>query len=76
VNLIESSGTSDVPETPLNVSENDRNKVLEAVKIMGIQNEVGFTFQVEDGDIVKQLIQHEHSDKNKKMDWDHQNVDQ
>jgi hypothetical protein len=78
INLFLEGDSSAVPETQLGVSEvqpieDDRAKVVEAAKLLRIQKEVGFTFYVEDGEIVKELVQQEVCDQAKKMDWEEKN---
>jgi hypothetical protein len=76
LNLITSSDASMVMETPAHNDEEDRVKVLEAAKLISIQKQVGFSFEAEDGETVKQLIVQENCDRAKKMEWEQRNGDQ
>jgi hypothetical protein len=54
----------------------DRDKVVEAAKLIAIQKQVGFSFEVEDEVIVNELIVQENCDRAKKMSWEQRMVDQ
>ncbi|MCI16348.1 hypothetical protein A2U01_0037490, partial [Trifolium medium] len=74
LNFIAGSGNSDVLETPNADSQGDRAKVLEAAKLLNIQKQVGLSFDVVEGETIKQLIEQEECDRAKKMDWEQRTV--
>jgi hypothetical protein len=65
-----------VPDTPLSEPADDRIKLLEAAKLLATQKQVGFTFEVDDGVTINELIQHEDCDRAKKVDWEQKIGDQ
>jgi energy-coupling factor transporter ATP-binding protein EcfA2 len=75
INLISGSETSLelVAETPLQVS--DKEKVLQAAKLLNLQKEVGFNFEDSDEQIVQQLVEQEICDLAKKMEWEKRKCD-
>jgi hypothetical protein len=76
LNLISNSVDSLVRETPSVAAEGDRVKVMEAAKLLAIQKETGFSFDVNDNVTIAQLIQHEVCDREKKVEWEIKNGDQ
>jgi hypothetical protein len=54
--------------------DDDRVKYVEAVKLLEIHKQAGFSFEEEDGVIIKQLIEVENCDRAKKMSWEQRNV--
>jgi hypothetical protein len=74
--LISNSDNSMVPDTPLSEPADDRIKLLEAAKLLATQKQVGFTFEVDDGVTINELIQHEDCDRAKKVDWEQKIGDQ
>jgi hypothetical protein len=76
LNLISSSDNSLVRDTPPVESDADRLQKLEAANLLAIQKGVGFSFAVEDGVTVTNLIQQELCDRAKKMEWEQSNGDQ
>jgi hypothetical protein len=72
--LIASSGSSLVLETQAVEVDDDRVKYVEAVKLLEIHKQAGFSFEEEDGVIIKQLIEVENCDRAKKMSWEQRNV--
>jgi hypothetical protein len=76
LNLISNSVDSLVRETPSVAAEGDRVKVMEAAKLLAIQKETGFSFDVNDNVTIAQLIQQEVCDREKKVEWEIKNGDQ
>jgi hypothetical protein len=54
----------------------DKEKLLAAAKLLSIQKDVGFTFVEPEGETLKELVQHECNDREKKMAWEQREVDQ
>jgi hypothetical protein len=76
INLISGSELSRVPESQLQSQEVDREKLIEAAKLLSIQKEVGFTFEEPTTVTIKQLVIQETCDMKKKMDWEQREGDQ
>ncbi|MCH81494.1 RNA recognition motif [Trifolium medium] len=76
INLLSNSETSKVLETALNVNGPEKEKLLEAAKLLSIQKEVGFSFEEAEDAAIKQLIDQERSDRAKKMAWEQREGDQ
>jgi hypothetical protein len=76
LNLIDDIEVSEVPETQLPTNMGDRDKVIEAAKLLQIQKQVRFTFAVPEEETLKQLIEEEVSDRAKKMKWEQRICDQ
>jgi hypothetical protein len=76
LNLISKSDNSVALDTPPTEPAGDRIKVIEAAKLLAIQKEVGFSFEVEDGVTLNELTLHEDCDRIKKMEWEQKNGDQ
>jgi hypothetical protein len=68
INLILEDGDSLVPETQNDSNEGDRALVVEAAKLLQIQKEVGFAFEVVEDVTIKQLVEQEECDRAKKLD--------
>jgi hypothetical protein len=49
---------------------------MQGVKLFSIQKEVGFTFEEPDNAIINQLVEHESSDRGKKLEWERKNCNQ
>jgi hypothetical protein len=56
--------------------EEEKEKLVQAAKLLSIQKEVGFTFKEQTIDIVKKLVIQETSDRAKKLDWENRQGDQ
>jgi hypothetical protein len=76
INLISDSEGSIVPNSIPQSNDEEKEKLLEAAKLLSIQQEVGFTFEVPDDMTLKQLVDHERGDRAKKMDWERREGDQ
>jgi hypothetical protein len=68
INLILEDCDSVVPETQATRVEGDRATVVEAAKLLHIQKEVGFTFEVAEDVTIKELAEQEECDRAKKLD--------
>jgi hypothetical protein len=44
--------------------------MIEAAKLLSIQKEVGFNFEVAEEETLKKLVEQELCDREKKMDWE------
>ncbi|PNX64006.1 hypothetical protein L195_g061905, partial [Trifolium pratense] len=56
---------------PVSSNQNgDKEKLIEAAKLLSIQKEVGFNFAEEEKLTLKQLVDHEGCDRAKKMEWE------
>ncbi|MCI38814.1 hypothetical protein A2U01_0060043 [Trifolium medium] len=53
-----------------NDHDGEREKLVEAAKLLSIQKEVGFSFEDFDGVTLKQLVDQERSDRAKKREWE------
>jgi hypothetical protein len=73
--LISDNVNSLVSDSQIVEQDGERVKVLEAVKLLKTQREVGFSFEMEDDDIIKELVVKENDDRAKMMDGE-QKVDQ
>ncbi|WJX25913.1 hypothetical protein P8452_14901 [Trifolium repens] len=76
INLILEDGDSLVPETQNDSNEGDRALVVEAAKLLQIQKEVGFSFEVVEDVTIKQLVEQEECDRAKKLAMEGRNGDQ
>ncbi|WJX22504.1 hypothetical protein P8452_11802 [Trifolium repens] len=76
INLILEDGDSLVPETQNVSNEGDRALVVEAAKLLQIQKEVGFSFEVVEDVTIKQLVEQEECDRAKKLAMEGRNGDQ
>jgi hypothetical protein len=54
----------------------EREKVIQAARLLSIQKEVGFNFEEHDEDTIKQLVEQEKCDRARKMEWEQREVDQ
>jgi hypothetical protein len=54
----------------------EREKVIQAARLLSIQKGVGFNFTENDGEIISQLVKHETCDRKKKMAWENREGDQ
>jgi hypothetical protein len=68
------SSKGSIPESK--EEEGDREKIIQAAKLLSIQREVGFNFQQPEGDTLKQLVQEENVDRAKKTAWENKEGDQ
>jgi hypothetical protein len=76
INLLSGSDLSRVPDSmPLSI-EDEREKLMEAAKILNIQVEVGFNFEETTNETLKYLIDQERCDRAKKMEWEQRDGDQ
>jgi hypothetical protein len=50
--------------------------LIEAAKLLSIQNQVGFNFEEVKDDTIKHLVEQETCDRAKKKDWEDKNGDQ
>jgi hypothetical protein len=76
LNLLSGSDISRVPESQPQGQDVEKEKLIEAAKLLSIQKEVGFNFDVSDDEILKNLVEQEKSDREKKMDWEKRDGDQ
>jgi hypothetical protein len=76
LNLIVGDENSNGSGSLAHSQEGDRDKVVQAAKLLRIQREVGFTFEEPLEDVVKQLVDEENCDRSKKMDWEKRQCDQ
>jgi hypothetical protein len=74
LNLISEDVNSMVSGPQLLEQNEERVKVLEAARLLKTQKEVGFTFEMEDEDIIRELVVKENDDRAKMMDGE-QKVD-
>jgi hypothetical protein len=51
-------------------SVGEKEKAIEAARLLSIQKEVGFTFEEQDDEIVQQLVNQETKDRGMKMEWE------
>jgi hypothetical protein len=72
--LISDNVNSRVSGSQLVEQDGERVKVLEAARLLKTQKEVGFTFEMEDEDIIRELVVKENDDRAKMMDGE-QKVD-
>jgi hypothetical protein len=76
LNLLSGSDISRVPESQPQGQDVEKEKLIEAAKLLSIQKEVGFNFDVSDDEILKNLVEQEKSDREKKIDWEKRDGDQ
>jgi hypothetical protein len=76
LNLMTGSELSRVPETLSRCNSEDKEKLVEAAKLLSIQKEVGFNFVEEPNETLKHLIDQERCDRAKKMEWEQREGDQ
>jgi hypothetical protein len=76
LNLISGSELSRVPKTLSQDRGEDKEKLVEAAKLLCIQNEVGFNFVEAPNETIKYLIEQERGDRAKKMEWEQREGDQ
>jgi hypothetical protein len=76
INLLTDSEISRRSENSHQSQEDDREKVIQAAKLLSIQKGVGFSFEINEELIIKQLIELEKSDRVKRMAWEQREVDQ
>jgi hypothetical protein len=76
INLISGSDGSVVPNSITQGGIEEKEKLIEAAKLLNIQKEVGFTFEDTDDMTLKQLVDHERVDRVKKMEWERREGDQ
>ncbi|KAK2430144.1 hypothetical protein P8452_43598 [Trifolium repens] len=68
--LISGSEISRVPDSQSQGHGVDKEKLIEAAKLLSIQKEVGFNFEVAEEETLKNLVEQELCDREKKMDWE------
>ncbi|WJX18268.1 hypothetical protein P8452_08083 [Trifolium repens] len=74
--LLSGSESSFVPESRPPGNDGDKTKLIEAAKLLDIQNQVGFTFEEAKEDTIKHLVEQETCDRAKKKDWEDKIGDQ
>ncbi|WJX43771.1 hypothetical protein P8452_30829 [Trifolium repens] len=76
INLLSGSETSRVSDSlPQSLNE-DKDKYVEAAKLLSIQKNVGFSFVEATSDTLKHLVEQENCDRIKKMEWELKEGDQ
>jgi hypothetical protein len=75
-NLLSDSENSRKSDSSSHKLDDDREKVLQAAKLLSIQKGVGFTFEVPEADTIMQLVDQEKCDRAKKMEWETKEGDQ
>jgi hypothetical protein len=70
LNLISGSEISRVSDSQSQGQGVDKEKMIEAAKLLSIQKEVGFNFEVAEEETLKKLVEQELCDREKKMDWE------
>jgi hypothetical protein len=70
INLLSGSDLSRVPDFMPPGFEDEREKLVEAAKLLNIQLEVGFNFEETTNETLEYLIDQERCDRAKKMDWE------
>jgi hypothetical protein len=70
INLLSGSDLSAVPDSLPPGFEDERDKLVEAAKLLNIQLEVGFNFEETTNETLKLLIEQERCDRAKKMEWE------
>jgi hypothetical protein len=75
IQLISDSGNSNLSDSILQNSD-DREKIMQAAKLLSIQKDVGFTFVDSDKVTINQLVHQELCDRAKKMEWEQRECDQ
>jgi hypothetical protein len=75
INLI-SGSDSGRSNSSIPIQVGEREKVIQAARLLSIQKEVGFNFEEHDEDTIKQLVEQEKCDRARKMEWEQREVDQ
>jgi hypothetical protein len=76
LNLISGGANSMTSGSSHHYNEEEKEKMVEAAKLLSIQKEVGFTFEDATNDTLKLLIDQEKIDRTKKMEWEQKEGDQ
>jgi hypothetical protein len=76
INLLSESENSSKSTPPFLNQADEREKVIQAAKLLNIQKGVGFTFVETDVVTINQLVENEKSDRVKKMEWEQRECDQ
>jgi hypothetical protein len=76
INLISVSDNSLVADSVPQVNTEEKDKFVEAAKLLSIQREVRFTFEEPTDDTLKQLVDQERCDRAKKLEWEQKDGDQ
>ncbi|KAK2434687.1 heterogeneous nuclear ribonucleoprotein [Trifolium repens] len=76
LNMMFGKENSNGSNSLLTAQEENKEKLVQAAKLLSIQKEVGFTFNEQTIDIVKKLVIQETSDRAKKLDWENRQGDQ
>ncbi|WJX73890.1 hypothetical protein P8452_57618 [Trifolium repens] len=76
INLLSTSEISGKSNNSQHTQEEDREKLIQAAKLLSIQRGVGFSFEIEDDLTLKQLVELEKCDRAKKMEWEQREGDQ
>jgi hypothetical protein len=76
INLLSEGQISSISDHSRQSQEEDRDKVIQAAKLLSLQRGVGFTFEVEEEVTIKQLVELEKCDRVKKMEWEQRECDQ
>jgi hypothetical protein len=75
INLLFGSEMSRVSDSVSQSREEDKDKYVEAAKLLSIQKKVGFNFEEATSDTIKHLIDQEKCDRTKKMEWEQKEGD-
>jgi hypothetical protein len=67
---------STVPESHLTGSSEARSKFLDASRLLELEKKAGITFMVNEGEVVKRLVNMEEVDVANKVIWERSGVDQ
>jgi hypothetical protein len=76
INLLSESENSSKSTPPFHNQADEREKVIQAAKLLSIQKGVGFTFVDDDDVTIKQLVENEKCDRVKKMEREQRECDQ
>jgi hypothetical protein len=76
INLISGSDVSGRSVSPDQSDKGEKEKVIQAAKLLNIQKEVGFNFTEPEEETINHLVQKEKCDRDNKMAWEHRNGDQ
>jgi hypothetical protein len=74
--LLSGSDISRVSDSLSHAHVEDRDKLIEAAKLLNIQKDVGFTFVEATEDTLKHLVDQEICDRAKKLEWEKREGDQ
>jgi hypothetical protein len=74
INLLTDSEISRKSNNSQQTQKEDREKLIQAAKLLSIQRGVGFSFEINDDLTLKQLVELEKCDRVKKMEWEQREV--